>query len=1219
MLPALRPENVETTMRTRRTGPGGAGSGASALRAARRLLLATCMGAALMGVVAGHAFAAAKATVLGAEMSGFGRAVFTFDALPRASVRLSNGVLILTFDQPVTVVPDKLTTELPNYVSAVRVDPDGKAMRLALIKGFRPNLMEAGEKLFLDLLPENWKGLPPSLPPDVIEDLSRRAREAEDTARRLLRKKAGEEVRELPFRVGTTPTFTRVVFDMPVVAPVELVRGEGRIELIFDANLKLDAGKLKAALPTNVSAVEVQQDAGTLRVAIELPQGADVRGFREDDTYAIDIPVPKPPPKAAAKDKKDKLAAKVDGKADGKPDAKAEAKPEGKVDAKADVPRQDHSAEGLPPEMSPSVAETAQSLPPGTPAPTPAVPVTVPLASYGRPQPAEPVPADLKIQVAAERGTVKLGLHLPTKVPLAVFERGGIVWIAAETASTFDPAQIGLVAPGLVKSVDVRRQGRLSILRLGLTRQPLVRAAATDDGWVVTLGDEVAGASEPVSLSRDSDEDGRTVVRALLPDVGSVHWVDDPEVGDKLALVTGSIRARSMLKPQSFVDFKALATAQGLAIVPTTDDLAVRSGLDDVKITREGGLSVTTAPLAVATMGPRAAPPLVVNAEDWARAQAGAVRDRGRELMRLAADAPRRSRADARLNFARFQVANRFAVEALGTLDVIQGDDPDLARDRNVLLLEGIAAAIANRPADTSKLLQSDVLRDDPEAVLWRAHADALQQRWPQALNGFRRSAALLNNYPEDLQGPIGLSYAEAAVEGRDYGLAQKVLESLDGLSRENVDRDRAALLQARVAEGQGRVEDAIAGYDKLVRQSSRPVEAEAKLRGLSLALRDRSIERNVAINELERLSVSWRGDNIEARTLGLLGRLYAEEERWRDAFAIAHKANELYPEHEVTRTLYDETGARFEALFLDGKADSIPRLDAIALYFDFKDFTPPGRRGDEMIRRLAERLVQLDLLGEAADLLQYQVDNRLGGVAKANVATRLAIIQLMNRQPAKAYQALRESRQAEMPAELRRSRSLIEARALSDLSRTDLALEMLVGESGPEIDRLKADILWQSRRWREAGEQFERIVGDRWQTPEPLDEHARADVMRAAIAFGLGDESLSLERLRAKFSAKMADSADASSFAVITSPGGARASEYRDLAKSIASADTLTEFLTEYRKRYPEAPMAPPRGVPGGPPSAENKPNANPAKPGEKAAEKPAAAVEKPAAAKQG
>jgi tetratricopeptide (TPR) repeat protein len=1207
-------------MRVRRSGFSGACGAAGRFGAGRARRLALLAGVALSLAWSAPALAA-KGVVRAAEMAGFGRAIFTFDELPKASARVSSGILIISFDQPVTLTSEKLATELPNYVSAVRLDPDGKAMRLALVRGIKPNLMEAGEKLFVDLLPDTWKGITPSLPPDVVEDLSRRAREAEETARRLLRKKAAEETKELPFRIGTTPTFTRVVFDMPVVAPVELSKQDGRVELIFDSNLRLDATKLKAALPPFVTGVDVQAEGGTLRVGIDLPQAADVRGFREDEAYTIDLPTPKPPAKVADKGKgkeKDPKASKADAKAD-----KAEVKLEAKGEA------------GAPSPEGPARPVEEPKGPPGpAPAPTPAKPVTVPLAAYDKARPAEDnQPSDLKIEVAAERGTVKLGLHVPNKVPIAVFERAGTLWIAAETNAPFDPSQIGLVAPGLVRDVDVRRQGRLSILRLGLNKQPLVRAAATDAGWVVTLGDEVAGSSDLLFLGRDADDDGRTTVKASFPNVGGVHWVDDPEVGDRLALVTGSIAPRGLLKPQGFVDFRALPSAQGLVIQPNSDDVAVKAGIDDVRITRDGGLALTMAQLAAPMAKSGEGPILAVNAEAWAKARAGDVRDRGRELMRAAADATRRTRPEARLAVARHAIANGFGVEAMGTLDVVTSDDPDLAKDRSVVILTGIAQVQSNRAADAAKTLGADALKDDPEAVLWRAHADAMLGRWPQALTGFRRSASILNAYPEDLQGQLGVSYAQAAVEGRDYGLAQRVLDGLDQLGSEYVDKGRVALLQTRVAEGQGRIEEAIAGYDKLARTAARPVEAEARLRGIALALRDRSIDRKAAIGALEGLSVSWRGDEIEVQTLGLLGRLYAEDERWRDAFAMAHKANELFPDSDVTRSLYEETGSRFEALFLDNKADTIPRLDAIALYFDFKDFTPPGRRGDEMIRRLAERLVALDLLGEAADLLQYQVDNRLSGVAKANVATRLAIIQLMNHQPAKAFQALRESRQSEMPAELRRSRNLIEARALSDLSRTDLALEMLDTEQGPDVERLKADILWQSRRWREAGEQFERIAGDRWRSPEPLDDRTRADVLRAAIAYGLGDESLSLERLRAKYAAKMADSADAQSFAVITSPAGARASQYRELARAIASADTLGEFLTEYRKRYPETPALPPRApkpgeakpaaeaTPAEGKAPEGKPAEGEAKPtAEKPeADKPAASAEQKAAAGHG
>ncbi len=128
-----------------------------------------------------------------------------------------------------------------------------------------------------------------------------------------------------------------------------------------------------------------------------------------------------------------------------------------------------------------------------------------------------------------------------------------------------------------------------------------------------------------------------------------------------------------------------------------------------------------------------------------------------------------------------------------------------------------------------------------------------------------------------------------------------------------------------------------------------------------------------------------------------------------------------------------------------------------------------------------AERLVSLDLLDNAATLLQHQIDHRLKGAQRATVAARLAIIYLMDRKPAAAAQALRSTRLPELPYHIKRARSLLEARALSDLSRTDLALDIVKAEQGPDVDRLTADIQWQGRRWRAAGETYERILGERW------------------------------------------------------------------------------------------------------------------------------------------
>jgi hypothetical protein len=194
-----------------------------------------------------------------------------------------------------------------------------------------------------------------------------------------------------------------------------------------------------------------------------------------------------------------------------------------------------------------------------------------------------------------------------------------------------------------------------------------------------------------------------------------------------------------------------------------------------------------------------------------------------------------------------------------------------------------------------------------------------------------------------------------------------------------------------------------------------------------------------------------------------------------------------------------------------------------------------------------------------------------------------------MDNKPAQALQALRATRLPELPQAVNRARLLLEARALSDLSRTDLALEILQGEAGPEIERLRADILWSGRRWREAGEAHERLVGTRWQAQAPLSDADRTDVLRAAIAFSLADEALALDRIRAKFSAKMADSTDARTFAFLTQPQVTSTRAFRELARRVTGADTLSDFLSEYRKRYPEAAAAerPRRPLPPEPPQA--------------------------------
>ena len=177
----------------------------------------------------------------------------------------------------------------------------------------------------------------------------------------------------------------------------------------------------------------------------------------------------------------------------------------------------------------------------------------------------------------------------------------------------------------------------------------------------------------------------------------------------------------------------------------------------------------------------------------------------------------------------------------------------------------------------------------------------------------------------------------------------------------------------------------------------------------------------------------------------------------------------------------------------------------------------------------------------------------------------------------------LRASRSGDLPAELRTQRLMIEARAQSDVGRPELALEVIANVQGREAERLRADVMWKARRWRDAGEQIEKFYGERWREFAPLSETERADVLRAGIGFALADDAIGLDRLRTKYAPKMAEGPDRRAFEVVTAPFNTQAPEFGDVAKAVAAADTLEGFLRDIRAKFPET-IGPAAGSPAAP-----------------------------------
>jgi tetratricopeptide (TPR) repeat protein len=1205
-------------------------------------------GLAVVGLLCIASFAApgaadddpVKATLAATVNDGYARLVFDMSEYDDASVRVANNVLVITFKRPIDVSVDRLATQIPDYVGAARRDPDGKGIRVALSQQVKVNATPAAEKLFIDLLPASWSGQPPSLPPEVIADLARRAREADHLERKDRQAVAQQRATAEPVRVhvATQPTFARYIFAIQASTSVSSDRVKERLTLTFDAPIKFDLADVVAALPRAIGGIDTELRDDTALVRFSFLAKVDVRTFRDDGSYVLDIvgadnqpdeasaapettaPATVPPAAAndavapsaealAATEKPDivppaTIAAPEQPAAPPTPPPAAaqSAPPPSPADEPAAAPKAEAqtAAPETPPQPAPS-ADTAKAAPLASP-PAPqrdAVAVPDKAAASDAPPP-RPRDANTNGKVAVELtrqgANLKLSFPFAASTAAAVFNRADTLWIVFDSNADIDLSALDGEASRTIRGAEFTHTPDADIVRIKLDHPHLASVDIDGPIWMVQIGDSAIDSTRALTVSRNLIGPNRSSVTIPFDSPHLVHRLDDPDAGDTLVVITAFAPARGFINERDFVEFDLLASAEGVVVDPLADDVKVDLAPDKIIVSRPMGLALSTSLQSLLRgSGLR---PTMFDSQLWGFDQQAAYTERQSKLVAAAASAPDGKRLAPRLDLARFYVARDMYPEAKGVLDVALADDRAASQQSTATVLRAVTEIMMNRPDDALKDLADPSIGDQHDAPLWRALAYAKQGKWAQARDGFKSADAAVARLPVELQRVALKEEMRSAIEVGDFSTASSQLNDFQTIGVPHELEPAMAVLIGRLAEGMGRNEDALTAYQTAADSWDRRAAAQGQLRETLLRYALHDLKRDDVISQLETLTTIWRGDETEIEALQMLARLYTADGRYRDSFYVMRSALAAHPNSDMTRRIQQEAARTFDALFLAGKGDALPAIDALALFYDFRELTPIGRRGDEMIRRLADRLVAVDLLDQAAELLQYQVDNRLQGAARAQVATRLAVIYLMNRKADRALATLRATRTADLTNELRNQRLLLEARALSDMGRHDLAIEVIGNLDGREVVRLRSDIYWAGRHWREAAEQIELLYGERWKDWQPLNDIERSDILRAELGYALAEDTLGLGRFREKYAAKMAGTPDAHAFEVVSAPLGTSGTEFAAIAHAAAAVDTLDGFLRDMQARYPAASAAPPASAQPAAPDAPQAATPAPAAP---------------------
>jgi hypothetical protein len=1178
---------------------------------------------------------------------GYARLVLKLAEDVESEVTTAGSIIVIRFKRPVDIPVDKLSDAVPDYVGSARRDPDGSAIRLSLQRRATVNTMTAGERIFVDFLPDSWTGPPPSLPQEVIRELSERARIAERALR--LQRAAAASKRKPPVRVRASvqPTFVRFVFEMPDGVNVSSVLNDQKLTLQFNSVLAFDLADAKEAAPPNIASINQRVDVDSSAVDITLIGEVDVHSFREEKNYIIDVafqqaeksaaaempaaiaalaPTAAHAPAPAARDRLARESMPPQQPAQVAPvtsetfaeEAKIEIKPEPAANAAPAAEQTAPAAEKAAPaaEIASPAAEkvTADMAAPETASPAPGVAAPQEAPKAGHPveekqaaagEAAKPAPAaqetpalateaPSKIPPAASprsaenRGTGKavavdarrdsdgfrVTFSFGAATPAAMFRRADTVWLVFDSNKAIDVDPIRAKAGAIIGDVSrlPLEKGQAIRFRLNRPQMPSLTGddRATGESWTLTFADRVQTPPLPLTVIRNITDPALANVSVPLANPGMLHRLVDPDAGDMLWVVTAPPPTRGFIKRQDFVELSLLESVHGVVVRPNSDDVSAEVGADKVMLGRPGGLTLSSADVAAERATAAVRPLFDLN--EWRKNREEKFLARLDALIAAAAAAAPDQRSQARLDLANFYMANGMYEEAHGLANLILSETKQGTEEAGVMMVRAVSGILIGRPDRGLKDLANPAIGNGYDSQLWQALAFARQGKWADAREKFKNAEFSIAVLPLELQRIVAAEAMRASLEVKDYAGASRRRSELEVVGVPKEMKPSVAVLRGRLAEALGHDKDALDEYRFAANSADRSAAAEGRLLEVLLRQKRGELGQAEVLRELETLSAIWRGDGIEVKTLQTLARIYADTGRYSESFAAVRTATRLQPNSELSRQGQDAASALFAQLYLSPKGEDMKPIDALGMFYENRELTPIGRRGDEMIRRLADRLVAVDLLDQAAELLQYQIDKRLEGAARAQVAAKLAMVYLTNRKPDRAIAALRTTRIADLSGELRQQRLLLEARAQSDVGRHDLALDIISNITGPEAIRLRSDIYWASRHWREASEQIELYYADRWRDFTPLNAAEKGDVIRAVVGYALAEDAIGLARFREKYAPLMIGEADRLAFDTASKPATSSSAEFAQIAKMAASVDTLDGFIREMKTRFPDA-----------------------------------------------
>jgi len=803
--------------------------------------------------------------------------------------------------------------------------------------------------------------------------------------------------------------------------------------------------------------------------------------------------------------------------------------------------------------------------------------------SAGKPEPESTTTEAPKPSVAAtttaatpvKEVSTKEILTLPIKdnEPFAVFIRKKTLWIITSSTTPLSPEILHKTDSHFTQTAQKLSNAHASIYYMALSGDPFVSVEkSSQEGIQILLQNTLGKLSEFLAPELHTNAAKQTFMTIPAGKGDQLISFHDPLTNDDLWVIPLPGTGTGFSATHSFAEFSLLQSAQGIVVQKIADGLSIALQKGGVEISSPKGLTLSPEVSqqvedmeseAAANRGPATLLPYV----RWKLDDEKNIISTELKLFHDIAYSKMEEANKARLKLLGIYLSEGLFPEARGMADDILRVSLKFYTDNKIAALRGAAYFFMYRITDAERDFSSPELANIPEAKVWLNLCKELLGEPSESFNFLANYDRYIRHYPPVFIQKLAIIAADHNINRKEYDTALSIFDALKKDTLDEPVKKYIDYMHAKVLSETNNEEEAAKIWEQQASNvGDSLIRARAEFSLINMLLRQEKISHADAIKRLEKIRIVWRGDSLELNVLTLLGNLYVEEKLYSKALRALRDIVLYYPEVPEavpTAKLMEET---FVALYNKGGADSMPPLEALSLFYEFRDLVPIGKEGDFMVRNLADRLVNIDLLDRAALLLDHQIKKRLQGDERSRIGARLALIYLLNHQPKEALETLKTTGYGDSPGDLKLTRLRLTAQALAQQGQVDKAIDVLSSDNSTDGTVLRLSIYWDNKDWPNVVSTAEEILSNRNDPSAPLNPEESGVLLKLATAYVYEHDSGQIQYLRDYFTPLLKNNANKDSFLFITSESGSI--DYENLANLDQDINTVKSFLDAYREK---------------------------------------------------